>query len=129
MGLKYFDPILSDSLSITSSKYLIEVMSENFTDQQKKEIKILLKEAIEEIFEEKDFLQPPSSTTIPATEKKLISLKEVQQAVNCSAPKLYMLRKAKRFPPEIKIGNSVFFNRQAFFDFLDNGGTKAGIIS
>lgn len=95
----------------------------------KSELRKLILEVLEDFFEESDLFTKPSQPIPISAHEKLISLIDVQKVVGCSAPKLFMLRKAKRFPPEIKIGNSVFFDRQKFIAFLDNGGTKAGIIS
>jgi predicted DNA-binding transcriptional regulator AlpA len=104
-------------------------MSEEITVIPKSDLRKMILEVLEEFFEQNDRLNKPGLDIPVPVNEKLISLKDVQKVVGCSAPKLFMLRKVKRFPPEIKIGNSVFFDRQKFIEFLDNGGTKAGIIS
>ncbi len=104
-------------------------MSEEIVVIGKSELRKLIQEVLEDFFAESDLFTKPNKPIPISAHEKLISLKEVRKIVGCSAPKLFMLRKAKRFPPEIKIGNSVFFDRQKFIEFLDNGGTKAGIIS
>lgn len=103
-------------------------MSEQFTELQKSEMKALIMEAIEEFFDDKE-VNISASASITPIEEKLISLKDVQKVVGCSAPKLFMLRRAKRFPAEIRIGKSVFFDRQKFIEFLNNGGTRLGHFS
>ncbi len=93
------------------------------------ELKKLIQEVFVEVISDLDLSNRANPAAPVPVKEKLISLREVQAIIGCSLPKLFMLRKAKRFPSEIRIGKSVFFDRLKFFDFLDNGGTKAGIIS
>lgn len=72
-------------------------------------------------------VKPLHPSPVPPTQvdtNTLISLKEVQKVTKCSAPKLKALRRAKKFPPEIRIGRNIYFDRQQFAEFLASGGTR-----
>lgn len=104
-------------------------MSEEIMVIGKSALRKLIREELEDFFAAMDLLGKSNQPIPISTHEKLISLEEVRKIVGCSAPKLLDLRKANRFPPEIRIGKSVFFDRQMFYDFLDKGGTKQGIVS
>ncbi len=103
-------------------------MEETLKQNQREEIKKIVNEALVEFFSRPPSDQATAKTVSDPLEDKLISLTSVRKILKCSLPKLYKLRKAKRFPSDIKIGNNIFFDKQKFIEFLNNGGTKSYFV-
>ena len=54
----------------------------------------------------------------------LISVAEASRRIGCSRWRLYRLIRSERFPPAVRMGESLMINVQKLDDYLANGGSR-----